>query len=158
MLMAPTSQPRPLLRRILLLDGAMGSMIQTYSLSEDDFRGETFAQWPVKLAGNNDLIALTRPDVLASIHRLYLEAGADIITTNTFNAQRISQADYHTEDYVARINTEAARIALSEARRMTARTPHKPRYVAGSVGPTNKTLSMSPKVDDPAFRTDDGLG
>lgn len=152
MLMAPTSQPRPLQRRILLLDGAMGSMIQTYSLSEDDFRGETFAQWPVKLAGNNDLIALTRPDVLASIHRLYLEAGADIITTNTFNAQRISQADYHTEDYVARINTEAARIALSEARRMTALTPHKPRYVAGSVGPTNKTLSMSPKVDDPAFR------
>ena len=111
----------PSFHKILILDGAMGTMIQRYDLGEADFRGEVFKDWPVRLQGNNDLIALTRPDVLHAIHRAYLEAGADIIETNTFNAQRISQADYHTEDYVARINTEAARIALSEARRMTAR-------------------------------------
>ncbi|MDY5767410.1 MAG: methionine synthase [Alloprevotella sp.] len=142
----------PSFHKILILDGAMGTMIQRYALGEADFRGEVFKDWPVRLQGNNDLIALTRPDVLRAIHRAYLEAGADIIETNTFNAQRISQADYHTEGHVGAINRAAAAIAREEADRMTALTPDKPRYVAGSVGPTNKTLSMSPDVDNPAFR------
>ena len=130
----------------------MGTMLQRQGLDEADFRGDLFPDWPVRLQGNNDVLALTRPDVLRAIHRAYLEAGADLIETNTFNAQRISQADYHTEEYVARINRAAARLAREEADRMTALTPHKPRYVAGSVGPTNKTLSMSPDVENPAFR------
>ncbi|MGM9688472.1 MAG: methionine synthase [Alloprevotella sp.] len=142
----------PSIQNILILDGAMGTMIQRYALSEEDFCGEVFANWPVKLLGNNDVIALTRPDVLREIHRAYLEAGADIIETNTFNAQRVSQADYGTEDYVQQMNRAAAAIARAEADRMTALTPEKPRYVAGSVGPTNKTLSMSPDVENPAFR------
>lgn len=142
----------PSIQNILILDGAMGTMIQRRALSEEDFRGEVFADWPVRLLGNNDVIALTRPDVLRDIHRAYLEAGADIIETNTFNAQRVSQADYGTEDYVGPINRAAAAIARAEADRMTALTPEKPRYVAGSVGPTNKTLSMSPDVENPAFR------
>ncbi len=142
----------PSFHKILILDGAMGTMIQRYALGEADFRGEAFKDWPVRLQGNNDLIALTRPDVLRAIHRAYLEAGADIIETNTFNAQRISQADYRTEHHVRAINRAAAAIAREEADRMTALTPAKPRYVAGSVGPTNKTLSMSPDVDNPAFR------
>lgn len=138
--------------RILILDGAMGTMIQRYHLKEDDFRGSYFPNWPVRLLGNNDVIALTRPDVLADIHRQYLEAGADIISTNTFNAQRVSQADYKTEDYVVEMNRAAARIARTEADRMTHLTPDKPRYVAASIGPTNKTLSMSPDVENPAYR------
>ncbi len=142
----------PSFHKILILDGAMGTMIQRYDLGEADFRGEVFKDWPVRLQGNNDLIALTRPDVLRAIHRAYLEAGADIIETNTFNAQRVSQADYRTEHHVRAINRAAAAIAREEADRMTALTPDKPRYVAGSVGPTNKTLSMSPDVDNPAFR------
>ena len=142
----------PSFHKILILDGAMGTMIQRYDLGEADFRGEVFKDWPVRLQGNNDLIALTRPDVLRAIHRAYLEAGADIIETNTFNAQRVSQADYRTEHHVRAINRAAAAIAREEADRMTALTPAKPRYVAGSVGPTNKTLSMSPDVDNPAFR------
>ena len=142
----------PSIQNILILDGAMGTMIQRRALSEEDFRGEVFADWPVRLLGNNDVIALTRPDVLRDIHRAYLEAGADIIETNTFNAQRVSQADYGTEDYVGPINRAAAAIARAEADRMTTLTPEKPRYVAGSVGPTNKTLSMSPDVENPAFR------
>lgn len=139
-------------QRILVLDGAMGTMIQRYHLTEADFRGDIFSSSTVKLQGNNDLIALTRPDVLHEIHRAYLEAGADIIETNTFNAQRISQADYHTEDYVVAINRAAARIAREEADRMTALTPDRPRFVAASIGPTNRTLSMSPDVENPAFR------
>ena len=138
--------------RILVLDGAMGTMIQQFHLTEEDFRGETFKDWPVKLKGNNDVIALTRPDVLQSIHRQYLEAGADIIETNTFNAQRISQSDYHTEDYVRQMNEASVRLAREAADAMTARTPEKPRFVAASIGPTNKTLSMSPDVENPAFR------
>ena len=138
--------------KLIILDGAMGTMLQRQGLGEADFRGDLFPDWPVRLQGNNDVLALTRPDVLRAIHRAYLEAGADLIETNTFNAQRISQADYHTEEYVARINRAAARLAREEADRMTALTPHKPRYVAGSVGPTNKTLSMSPDVENPAFR------
>ncbi len=136
--------------RILVLDGAMGTMIQSYGLQEADFRGERFARVPGLMKGNNDLLCLTRPDVMADIHRRYLEAGADIIETNTFNAQRISMADYGMEMYCREINLEAARIARGLADAYT--TPDKPRFVAGSVGPTNKTCSMSPDVNDPAFR------
>ena len=138
--------------RILILDGAMGTMIQRFHLEEDDFRGEVFKDWPVKLKGNNDVIALTRPDVLRQIHRQYLEAGADIIETNTFNAQRVSQADYKTEDYVVEMNRASVMLAREEADRMTALTPEKPRFVAASIGPTNRTLSMSPDVENPAYR------
>ena len=141
--------------RILVLDGAMGTMIQRCRLTEDDFRGEEFRDHTVKLQGNNDMLVLTRPDIIASIHRQYLEAGADIIETDTFNAQAVSQAEYHTESLVRRINMAAARIARAEADRMTALTPHKPRFVAGSVGPTGKTASMSPDVENPAFRAID---
>lgn len=138
--------------RIWILDGAMGTMIQKYGLGEEDFRGKTFAGWDVKLKGNNDIISITRPDIIRNIHRAYLEAGADIIETNTFNAQRISQADYHTQDFVADMNAQAIKIAREEADRMTCETPHKPRFVAASIGPTNRTLSMSPDVDNPAYR------
>lgn len=139
--------------RVLVLDGAMGTMIQRYNLTEADFRGTRFAGLPVQQKGNNDLLCLTRPDIVQDIHRKYLEAGADIIETNTFNANRISQADYHSEDAVADINLAAARLARALADEYTARTPQKPRYVAGSVGPTNKTCSMSPDVSNPALRT-----
>ena len=138
--------------RILILDGAMGTMIQRYNLSEQDFRGERFAEVPGQMKGNNDLLCLTRPDVIKDIHRKYLEAGADIIETNTFNAQRISMADYHVEELCREINREAAALARGLADEYTARTPHKPRFVAGSVGPTNKTCSMSPDVNNPALR------
>ena len=139
--------------RVLILDGAMGTMIQRYGLAEADFRGTLLAHLPGQLKGNNDLLCLTRPDVVEDIHRKYLEAGADIIETNTFNATRISQADYHTEDLVGEINLHAARLARALADEYTRRTPGKPRYVAGSVGPTNKTLSMSPDVNNPALRS-----
>lgn len=138
--------------RVLVLDGAMGTMIQKYNLSEQDFRSERFAKIPGQLKGNNDLLCLTRPDVIKDIHRKYLEAGADIIETNTFNAQRVSMADYHIEDLCREINLEAARLARALADEYTAKTPRKPRFVAGSVGPTNKTCSMSPDVNDPAMR------
>ena len=141
--------------RILLLDGAMGTMIQRYGLTEADFRGEEFASHGVPLAGNNDLLSLTRADVLSAIHREYLEAGSDIITTCTFNAQAISQAEYRTEHLVRCINLAAVAVARAEADRMTALTPDRPRFVAGSVGPTGKTASLSPDVDDPAFRAVD---
>ena len=137
--------------RVLILDGAMGTMIQRYGLTEADFRGERFVQSPVPLKGNNDLLVLTRPDVVEDIHRKYLAAGADFIETNTFNANRISQADYHTEACVREINYAAARLARGLADEFT--TSEHPRYVAGSVGPTNKTLSMSPDVDNPALRS-----
>jgi 5-methyltetrahydrofolate--homocysteine methyltransferase len=139
-------------KRILILDGAMGTMIQRYNLTEADFRGERFASAPGLLKGNNDLLCLTRPDVVADIHRKYLTAGADIIETNSFNAQRISMADYGMQSLCREINFAAARIARQEADRFTALTPHKPRFVAGSVGPTNKTCSMSPDVNNPALR------
>ena len=138
--------------RTLILDGAMGTMIQQYPLTEADFRGTRFASLPGQLKGNNDLLCLTRPDIIADIHRKYLAAGADIIETNTFNATRISQADYHTEDAVRDINLQAARLARRLADEYTALDPSKPRYVAGSVGPTNKTCSMSPDVSNPALR------
>jgi len=138
--------------RVLILDGAMGTMIQRYNLSEQDFRGERFAGIPGQMKGNNDLLCLTRPDVIKDIHRKYLEAGADIIETNTFNAQRISMADYHMQDLCREINLAAARLARELADEYTAKPPYKPRFVAGSVGPTNKTCSMSPDVNNPALR------
>ncbi len=138
--------------RIMVLDGAMGTMIQKYGLSEDDFRGEKFGGVRGQLKGNNDLLCLTRPDVIEEIHRKYLAAGADIIETNSFNATSISMADYHVEDYCREINLAAAGIARKLADEFTAMNPEKPRFVAGSVGPTNKTCSMSPDVNNPAYR------
>ena len=138
--------------RILILDGAMGTMIQQYNLKEEDFRSERFASIPGQLKGNNDLLCLTRPKVIQDIHRKYLEAGADIIETNTFSSTTVSMADYHVEEYVSEMNLAAAKIARALADEYTAKTPDKPRFVAGSVGPTNKTCSMSPDVNDPAFR------
>ena len=136
--------------RVLVLDGAMGTMIQTYNLSEEDFRGERFGNFKGQMKGNNDVLNLTRPDVIADIHRRYLEAGADIIETNTFSSQRISEADYQLEDCAREMALEGARIARKEADKYS--TPEKPRFVAGSIGPTNKTLSMSPDVSNPAAR------
>lgn len=138
--------------RILILDGALGTMIQKYNLSEADFRGERFVEQPGQMKGNNDLLCLTAPQVVQDIHRKYLEAGADIIETNTFSAQRISMADYHVEAYCREMNLEAARLARDLADEYTRKNPDKPRFVAGSVGPTNKTCSMSPDVNNPAFR------
>ena len=138
--------------RILVLDGAMGTMIQQYNLSEADFRGERFKDIPGQLKGNNDLLCLTRPEVIEDIHRKYLVAGADIIETNSFNATSVSMADYHVQAYCQEINLAAARLARRMADEFTALTPEKPRFVAGSVGPTNKTCSMSPDVNNPAFR------
>ena len=135
---------------MLVLDGAMGTMIQTYNLSEEDFRGERFGGFQGQMKGNNDVLNLTRPDVIADIHRRYLEAGADIIETNTFSSQHISEADYHLEDAAREMALEGARIARREADRFS--TDEKPRFVAGSIGPTNKTLSMSPDVSNPAAR------
>ena len=139
-------------QRIMLLDGAMGTMIQRQGLSEEDFRGAEFSSHECSLAGNNDILALTRPDVLSAIHRAYLEAGSDIITTCTFNSQAISQAEYHTAHLARRINLAAATLARAEADRMSALTPSRPRFVAGSIGPTGRTASLSPDVDDPSAR------
>ena len=141
-----------LAQRVLVLDGAMGTMIQKHRLSEEDFRGEIFRNWHRPLRGNNDILNLTRPDIIRSIHWAYLEAGADIIETNTFNANRISQADYGMEEQVYAINRAAAAIASEAAREMTSRNPSRPRFVAGAIGPTNKTASLSPDVNDPGFR------
>ena len=145
--------------RILVLDGALGTMIQKYNLSEEDFRGARFQEMPGQMKGNNDLLCLTAPHVIQDIHRKYLEVGADIIETNTFNAQRISMADYHVEECCREINLAAAKLARELADEYTRKNPNKPRFVAGSVGPTNKTCSMSPDVNNPAFRalTFDGL-
>ncbi len=137
-------------KRILILDGAMGTMIQQYALTESDFRGVRFAQAEGMMLGNNDMLNITRPDVIADIHRKYLEAGADIISTNTFSSQRISEADYHLEAYAREMALEGAKIARQAAD--TYSSPDKPRFVAGSVGPTNKTCSMSPDVSNPAAR------
>lgn len=138
--------------RILILDGAMGTMIQRYQLTEEDFRGERFKDSAVLLKGNNDLLSITRPDVIGEIHRAYLAAGADIIETNTFNATTISQEDYRLAPVAAEINRAAARVAREAADEFTKRTPDKPRFVAGAIGPTNKTASMSPRVEEPMFR------
>ncbi len=137
--------------RILILDGAMGTMIQKFSLSEEDFRGERFADLPGQQKGNNDLLVLTRPDVISEIHRRYLRAGADIIETNSFNSQRVSMSDYHCEHLCRELNLAAAKLAKQCAEEFS--TEEKPRFVAGSVGPTNRMLSMSPDVEDPALRS-----
>ena len=140
-------------KRILLLDGSMGVFIQRFKFSDAEFRGERFKDHPVDLKGNNDILVLTKPEAIKSIHRLYLEAGSDIIETNTFNGTAISQADYKTEHLVYEINFEAAKIAKETAIEFEKNNPEKPRFVAGSLGPTNKTLSVSPDVNDPGFRS-----
>ncbi|HEY8493731.1 MAG TPA: methionine synthase [Myxococcota bacterium] len=139
-------------QRIVLLDGGMGTMVQRHGLAEADFRGARFADHPCDLQGNNDLLVLTRPDVIRGIHDAYLAAGSDCIETNTFNAQRISQADYQLESICYELNVAAARVAREAADAWTARTPDQPRFVLGAIGPLNKTLSLSPDVNDPAFR------
>jgi len=138
--------------RILILDGAMGTMIQEYQLDESDYRGDRFQAHPSPLKGNNDLLVLTQPEIIKKIHHQYLEAGSDIIETNTFNGTRISQADYQLEHVVLELNTEAAKLAKAAADEWTSKTPDRPRFVAGSMGPTNKTASISPDVTDPGFR------
>ena len=141
-----------LLDRILVLDGAMGSLIQQYNLTDADYRGERFKDFPHELKGNNDLLSITRPDVIKEIHAKYFEAGADIAETNTFSGTSIAMADYHLEDLVYELNFESAKIAREVADEFTEKNPSKPRYVAGSIGPTNRTLSLSPDVNDPGFR------
>ncbi|NCS81671.1 MAG: methionine synthase, partial [Ignavibacteria bacterium] len=139
-------------QRILVLDGAMGTMIQRHNLSEEDFRGERFKDHPHDLKGNNDLLSLTQPEIIKNIHRKYLEAGADIVETNTFNSTSISQADYKAESLVYDLNVSAAKLAKEAAEEITKQNPNKPRFVAGALGPLNKTLSLSPDVNDPGFR------
>ncbi len=139
-------------QRILIIDGAMGTMIQRYNLTDDEYRGPQFKNHPRPLKGNNDLLSLTQPQIIGEIHRAYLDAGADIIETNTFNANAFSQADYGLEQLVYDINRAAAEIARAAAAEVTAQTPHKPRFVAGALGPTNKSASLSPEVNDPGYR------
>ena len=139
-------------RRILFLDGAMGTMIQRHKLEEADYRGERFVDWPSDLKGNNDLLSLTQPQIIRDIHTQYLQAGADIIETNTFNATRVAMADYGMETLAYEINVASTKLAREAADAMTAQTPEKPRFVAGVLGPTNRTASISPDVNDPAFR------
>ncbi|HHN8309470.1 TPA: methionine synthase [Morganella morganii] len=139
-------------QRILILDGAMGTMIQRYALNEKKYRGERFADWPVDLKGNNDLLSITQPDIIREIHHAYLGAGADIIETNSFNSTVISMADYQMESLSDEINEAAAKLARECADEWTRKTPEKPRYVAGILGPTNRTASISPDVNDPAYR------
>ena len=136
--------------RILILDGAMGTMIQRHKLEEADYRGERFAEWHTDLKGNNDLLALTQPAIIQGIHEQYLDAGADILETNTFNGTRVSMADYDMEDLVYEINLEATRLARAAADKYS--TPEKPRFVAAVLGPTSRTCSISPEVNDPGFR------
>ncbi|RZV51361.1 MAG: methionine synthase, partial [Pseudomonadales bacterium] len=141
-----------LAERILVIDGAMGSMIQGYKLAEDDFRGERFQSHHKNLAGNNDLLNISRPDVIEEIHRAYLDAGADILETNTFNGTRVAQGDYDLQEAAHDINLAGARLARKVADEYSAKTPDKPRFVAGVLGPTPRTASISPDVNDPAAR------
>ncbi|MGD8767797.1 MAG: homocysteine S-methyltransferase family protein, partial [Methyloceanibacter sp.] len=143
---------RAVKERILILDGAMGTMIQRHKLDEEGYRGERFKDFDRDLKGNNDLLVLTQPEIIRDIHSGYLEAGADIIGTNTFNAQAISQADYGLEDISHEMNVAAAKLAREAADDWEARTPDRPRYVAGAMGPTNRTASISPDVNNPGFR------
>ncbi len=138
--------------RILVLDGAMGTMIQRHTLEEDDFRGERFKNHQHPLKGNNDLLSITRPDIIKDIHRQYLEAGADIVETNTFSSTTIAQADYHLESLAYELNYQSAKIAKEITTEFAEREPNKPRYVAGALGPTNKTASLSPDVNNPGYR------
>ena len=142
-------------KRILIIDGAMGTMIQRYKLTEADYRGERFKSWHRDVKGNNELLSLTRPDIISKIHNEYLEAGADIIETNTFNAQRVSMADYGMEELSRELNLASAKIAREACDAWTKKTPDKPRFVAGAVGPTNRTSSMSPDVNNPGYRAVD---
>lgn len=139
-------------QRILVMDGAMGTMIQELKLTEADFRGERFIDHPSDVKGNNELLTLTQPVALKNIHMAYLRAGSDIIETNTFTANRVSQSDYGTEDFSYEINVQAARLARQAADEITAEDPTKPRFVAGAVGPTTRAASLSPNVNDPGFR------
>ena len=139
-------------KRILVLDGAMGTMLQAYKFTEEDFRGERFKDFPVSLQGNNDLLSLTQPHAIKEVHAKYFEAGADIVETNTFSGTTIAMADYQMEDLVYELNYQSAKIAKEVADEFTVKEPHKPRFVAGSIGPTNRTASMSPDVNDPGYR------
>ena len=139
-------------KRILVLDGAMGTMLQRYKFEENDFRGERFKDWPSDLKGNNDLLSITQPEAVKEVHRKFLEAGADIIETNTFSGTTIAMADYGMEELVYELNFESAKLAKEVAEEFTKKNPNKPRFVAGSIGPTNKTASMSPDVNDPGYR------
>ena len=141
-----------LAQKILILDGAMGTMLQEYDFSEEDFRGDRFKDWPVSVKGNNDLLSLTQPEAIAEVHRKYFLAGADIVETNTFSGTTIAMADYQMEELVEELNYESARIAREVANELTEKNPSKPRFVAGAMGPTNKTASMSPDVNDPGYR------
>lgn len=152
---SPTALAEALAERILILDGATGTMLQRHRLTEADFRGERFADWQQDLKGNNDLLCLTRPDIVREIHEAYLAAGADLIETNTFNATSISQADYGMQSLVGELNEQAARLAREAADRWTAKDPARPRFVAGVLGPTNRTASISPDVNDPGYRNVD---
>lgn len=139
-------------KRILVLDGAMGTMLQQYNFTEEDFRGERFKDYPSPLKGNNDLLSLTQPKAIADVHAKYFEAGADIVETNTFSGTTIAMADYDMEDLVYELNFESAKIAKEVADKFTKENPEKPRFVAGSIGPTNKTASLSPDVNRPEYR------
>ena len=139
-------------QRILVLDGAMGTMLQAYKFTEKDFRGERFKDYPSPLQGNNDLLSITQPEAIKTIHAKYFEAGADIVETNTFSGTTIAMADYNMEDLVYELNFQSAKIAREVADEFTKKESHKPRFVAGSIGPTNRTASMSPDVNDPGFR------
>ena len=138
--------------RVIMLDGAMGTMLQKQKLQEADFRGDRFKDWPSSLQGNNDLLSITKPDAVAKVHHAFLAAGADLIETNSFNATSISQADYDMADLASEIARESAKVARACADEWTLKTPEKPRAVLGSIGPMNKTLSISPKVEDPGYR------
>ncbi|TXI70194.1 MAG: 5-methyltetrahydrofolate--homocysteine methyltransferase [Flavobacterium sp.] len=138
--------------RILVLDGAMGTMLQRNNFSEEDFRGDRFKDFPHPLKGNNDLLSITQPEAVKSVHRAYFEAGADIVETNTFSGTTIGMADYHMEDLVYELNFQSAKIAREVADEFTVKNTERPRFVAGSIGPTNRTASMSPDVNDPGFR------
>lgn len=139
--------------RILVLDGGMGTMLQNFRFTESDFRGNRFTDWACDLQGNNDLLSLTQPEAIAQVHRAYLQAGADIIETNTFSSTSIAMEDYNLQEYVRELNFESARIAVDVAQEFSRANPGKPRFVAGSIGPTNKTASMSPDVNDPGYRS-----
>ncbi len=139
-------------KRILILDGAMGTMLQAYKFTEKHFRGHRFKDYPTPLQGNNDLLSITQPEAIKTIHAKYYEAGADIVETNTFSSTTIAMADYQMEALVYELNYQSAKLAKEVAKEFTAREPHKPRFVAGAIGPTNKTASMSPDVNDPGFR------
>ena len=149
---AKSSIHQAIKERILVLDGAMGTMLQRNKFEEEDFRGERFKAFPHPLKGNNDLLSITQPEAVKEVHRLYFEAGADIVETNTFSGTTIGMADYHMEDLVYELNYQSAKIAREVADEFTSINPERPRFVAGSIGPTNRTASMSPDVNDPGFR------